>query len=80
MKKIDVVIEPYKLADVKESLAEIGVTSLTVSEVRKSELEAAVEIQNGKRGCDGAVMPTPSCTEARNPTSTVARSHTRDRA
>ena len=34
MKKIEAIIEPFKLDDVKESLAEIGVQGMTVSEVR----------------------------------------------
>jgi nitrogen regulatory protein P-II 1 len=37
MKKIEAVIEPYKLMEVKDSLAEIGITSLTVSEVREAD-------------------------------------------
>ena len=34
MKKIEAVIKPFKLDDVKEGLAEIGVQGMTVSEVR----------------------------------------------
>jgi len=34
MKKIEAVIKPFKLEDVKDSLAEIGVTGMTVSEVK----------------------------------------------
>ena len=34
MKKIEAVIKPFKLEDVKESLAEIGITGMTVSEVK----------------------------------------------
>jgi len=34
MKKLEAIIHPVKLMDVKEALAEIGVTVLTVSEVR----------------------------------------------
>jgi nitrogen regulatory protein P-II 1 len=37
MKKIEAVIQPYKLMDVKEALAEIGVTALTMSEVREAD-------------------------------------------
>jgi len=34
MKKIETVIKPFKLEDVKDALAEIGVTGMTVSEVK----------------------------------------------
>jgi len=37
MKKIEAIIQPYKLMDVKEALAEIGVTALTMSEVREAD-------------------------------------------
>ena len=34
MKKIDCIIKPFKLDDVRESLSEAGVTGLTVTEVK----------------------------------------------
>jgi nitrogen regulatory protein P-II 1 len=34
MKKIEAIIQPYKLDDVKNALAEIGITGMTVGEVR----------------------------------------------
>src|SRR4026209_2304018 len=34
MKKIEAIIKPFKLEDVKEALAEIGVTGMTVNEVK----------------------------------------------
>ncbi|HEY1496425.1 MAG TPA: P-II family nitrogen regulator [Candidatus Solibacter sp.] len=34
MKKIDAVIQPFKLEDVKRALIEIGVDGMTISEVR----------------------------------------------
>src|SRR3954466_11450715 len=34
MKKIEAIIKPFKLDDVKEALPEIGVVGMTVSEVR----------------------------------------------
>ena len=34
MKKIEAIIKPFKLEEVKEALAEIGVEGLTVSEVK----------------------------------------------
>ncbi|MGL4826998.1 MAG: P-II family nitrogen regulator [Vibrionaceae bacterium] len=34
MKKIEAVIKPFKLDDVREALADIGITGMTVSEVK----------------------------------------------
>jgi nitrogen regulatory protein P-II 1 len=34
MKKIDAIIKPFKLDDVREALSEIGVTGMTASEVK----------------------------------------------
>ena len=34
MKKIEAVIKPFKLDDVKEALSEIGITGMTVTEVK----------------------------------------------
>lgn len=34
MKKIEAIIKPFKLDDVRESLSDIGITGMTVSEVR----------------------------------------------
>jgi len=34
MKKIEAVIKPFKLEDVKEALADMGITGMTVSEVK----------------------------------------------
>ncbi len=34
MKKIEAVIKPFKLEDVKDALADIGITGMTVSEVK----------------------------------------------
>ncbi len=34
MKRIEAVIKPFKLEDVKDALAEIGVTGMTVTEVK----------------------------------------------
>jgi nitrogen regulatory protein P-II 1 len=34
MKKIDAVVKPFKLDEVREALAEVGVSGLTVSEVK----------------------------------------------
>ncbi len=34
MKKIEVIIKPFKLEDVKEALAHMGITGMTVSDVK----------------------------------------------
>lgn len=34
MKKIEAIIKPFKLDDVRESLADIGITGMAVTEVR----------------------------------------------
>ncbi|MEG3639103.1 P-II family nitrogen regulator [Magnetococcus sp. PR-3] len=34
MKKVEAIIKPFKLDDVKEALAEVGIQGITVSEVR----------------------------------------------
>ena len=34
MKKIEAVIKPFKLEDIKDALAEIGITGITVSDVK----------------------------------------------
>jgi nitrogen regulatory protein P-II 1 len=37
MKKVEAIVQPFKLLEVKDALAEIGVTTLTVSEVQESD-------------------------------------------
>ncbi len=34
MKKIEAIIKPFKLDDVREALAEVGITGMTVAEVK----------------------------------------------
>lgn len=34
MKKLEVIIKPFKLEDVKDALTQLGITGMTVSEVR----------------------------------------------
>ncbi len=34
MKKVEAIIKPFKLEDVKDALAEIGITGMTVTEVK----------------------------------------------
>ena len=48
MKKIEAIIKPYKLEDVKDALAEIGVEGMTVSEVKGfGRQKGHVEIYRG---------------------------------
>jgi nitrogen regulatory protein PII len=37
MKKVEAIVQPFKLHEVKEALADIGVMTLTVSEVQESD-------------------------------------------
>jgi nitrogen regulatory protein PII len=37
MKKVEAIVQPFKLLEVKEALAEIAVTTLTVSDVQESD-------------------------------------------
>ena len=50
MKKIDAIIKPFKLDDVREALAEVGITGMTVTEVKVLAARKAI----------------PSCTAARS--------------
>ncbi|MCB1904418.1 MAG: P-II family nitrogen regulator, partial [Gammaproteobacteria bacterium] len=34
MKKVDAIIKPFKLDDVREALSTVGITGMTVSEVK----------------------------------------------
>jgi len=34
MKKVEVILKPFKLDDVREALSEIGITGMTVTEVK----------------------------------------------
>jgi nitrogen regulatory protein P-II 1 len=50
MKKIEAIIQPHKVMDVKEALAAIGVTTLTMSEVREADCHGAhTEMYRGQR-------------------------------
>ncbi|MDU5805025.1 MAG: P-II family nitrogen regulator [Haemophilus parainfluenzae] len=55
MKKIEAIIKPFKLDDVRENLSDIGISGMTVTEVRQC-LETIVETcQTGKIG-DGKIF------------------------
>ena len=47
MKKIEAIVKPFKLEDVKEALREIGIEGMTVSEVKGFGLEGHTEIYRG---------------------------------
>ena len=46
MKKIEAIIKPFKLEDVKDALGEIGLSGLTVSEVKGFGRQKAIQIYN----------------------------------
>ena len=48
MKKIEAIIKPFKLDDVREALTEIGITGMTVTEVKeKKKKKGHTEIYRG---------------------------------
>ena len=47
MKKIEAIIKPFKLDDVREALTEIGITGMTVSEVKGFGQKGHTEIYRG---------------------------------
>jgi len=48
MKKIDAIIKPFKLEEVKEALAEVGIDGMTVTEVKGFRLQKGhTEIYRG---------------------------------
>ena len=49
MKKIEAIIKPFKLDEVKDALAEVGVQGMTVTEVRASGAPAARRRSTGAR-------------------------------
>ena len=54
MKKIEAVIKPFKLDDVKEALNEIGIQGMTISEVKGyGRQKGHKEIYRGSRICGG---------------------------
>ena len=42
VKKIEAIIKPFKMEDVKQALAEIGITGMTLSEVKNSDAKRAI--------------------------------------
>ena len=42
MKKIEAIIKPFKLDDVKEALQEVGLQGITVTEARASAVRRAI--------------------------------------
>jgi hypothetical protein len=42
VKKVEAIIKPFKREDVKQALTEIGITGMTVSEVRASDAKRAI--------------------------------------
>ncbi|BBU81885.1 nitrogen regulatory protein P-II [Escherichia coli] len=55
MKKIDAIIKPFKLDDVREALAEVGITGMTVTEVKGfGRQKGHTELYTGKVTSRGA--------------------------
>jgi nitrogen regulatory protein P-II 1 len=60
MKKIEAIIKPFKLDEVKEALLEVGLQGITVTEADKigdgkifvSPVEQAIRIRTGETGSD----------------------------
>ena len=49
MKKLEAIVQPVKLLEIKEALAEIGVTALTMSEVREADCHGRhIEMYRGQ--------------------------------
>ena len=70
MKKIDAIIKPFKLDDVREALAEVGITGMTVTEVkgfgrqkghtiRQHQITAPYAGQSIRNECFPASRPDP---------------------
>ena len=57
MKKIEAIVKPFKLDEVREALSEIGVTGLTVTEVKGFGRQKAI------RSCTG--VPSTSSISCR---------------
>lgn len=47
MKKIEAVVKPFKLDDVKDALNQIGVTGMTINEVKGFGREAELHLHKG---------------------------------
>ena len=50
MKKIEAIIKPFKLDDVRENLSDIGISGMTVTEVRgfgrQKDIQSFIVVQN----------------------------------
>ena len=56
MKKIEAVVKPFKLDEVREALAEVGVTGLTVTEVKGfGRQKVKIEVVVTERMLEGAI-------------------------
>src|SRR5438046_9421345 len=57
MKKLEAIIKPFKLEEVKEALAELGIEGMTVTEVKGFGREKGhTEIYRGSE-CPGDLLP-----------------------
>jgi nitrogen regulatory protein PII len=58
MKKLEAIIKPFKLEEVKEALAELGIEGMTVTEVKGFVTVVVSAAKTGKIG-DGKVFVLP---------------------
>ncbi len=72
MKKIEAIIKPFKLDDVKEALTEIGVIGMTVMEVRGSGARRGTPSSTGARSTRSTSFPRSSW-RSWSPTSVVSK-------
>ena len=62
MKKIEAIIKPFKMEDVKEALAEIGIEGLTVTEVKGfGRQKGHTEMYRGAEYVVGALLAALAC-------------------
>jgi nitrogen regulatory protein P-II 1 len=59
MRKIEAIIKPFKLDEVKEALHAIGIQGMTVTEVKGKAVQAIVEAANTGRIGDGKIFVIP---------------------
>ena len=57
MKKIDAIIKPFKLEDVKEALAAVGVEGMTVTEVKGFGRQRAIPRFTGAASTPSIFFP-----------------------
>ena len=59
MKKIEAIIKPFKLDEVKEALHEVGVSGITVTEAKGFGRQSRSGIWDGRRSAAATAIPGP---------------------